>query len=170
MKSVLWVLGFIFICLNSKAQFNNLYSKQNILQALDTNNSRYILIIKNNRNCYSCFASLRPLLDTLKQGKLVDSIVAVILADSGLYNTAYEISSLKGRIDRTLYDYTIEKTTFISQKPKTTSLFKIFNIYATPAIVILNKGKFIYIPANELFLNNGLKPIILDRVIKFLKK
>ncbi|MDZ4757388.1 MAG: hypothetical protein SGJ10_04500 [Bacteroidota bacterium] len=146
----------------ANAQYDIVYNKKNLIENIDTSASSFLILLKNNRNCYNCFGELVPLFDSLKNTNSVDSFVAIILTDSEEYNT-YAVTVVNKYLDKILFDYTVEKTDFISQKPKHKSLFTQYNVYTTPALLLIKNKKVLYIPTEELF---SAKPLSLETLAK----
>ncbi len=168
MKYCFLIFLFIIFSQTTFSQNAPLYTKKNAPVYLDTLHVKYLVLLKNNRYCFNCFEELKPLFDSIKKAKIVDSIIAIILTDSCIFST-YEISSLENSIDGVLFDYTAKRTEFIAQKSKENSLFSQFQVYSSPALLLIRPGEKKYFSTEELYNSKSIDPNLFSKVNIFFK-
>lgn len=130
-----------------------------------------IYVFYNNKNCLPCFMKLKEFFTEEKFKKPQIKIYGVILADSIEKETA-----LIDHFKRTLFSYCdsiiIEKPSLSdgltpNYSSKKESLFNHFQIYSSPAIIIVSDKTYIFKTSNIFIETDKINKSILDLINKF---
>jgi hypothetical protein len=132
-----------------------LYTNLNEQIAL-SENEKYLVILKTNKNCIDCFYSINNQVMKIKSELPDTKFIVITLIDSSSlerkrnYHTA---KILLPGFDEFFFQY---------NKPDALNFFKIWKTYYSPEILIIKHGIVTHIPYTDVFTNPNLQ--ISDKV------
>ncbi|WEK21308.1 MAG: hypothetical protein P0Y49_09160 [Candidatus Pedobacter colombiensis] len=118
---------------------------------------RKIYILKNNKSCLKCFSEITNYLQSLMSQTDSIKFCSISLCDSSVFqmkNYIYENKTTMGILDNLFVFYPSVENTEPLQAPSN-SIFNLYNIDITPAIVMQYKNKLVLVRYQEMYLGSN---------------
>lgn len=158
--SLMNIILFLFV-LNAKAKTDKLneestklvfnssfYSKQN-MPFLFSDTVNYFIVLKNNKNCQSCFTIVNDYIKNVKDS-LHAHFISITLIDSTTLNRKIQEAANKKLMpdfDGFFYQY---------KNPGNNNLFNMLEINNTPELLIISNGEVFHVPYSDIFEYNTM--------------
>jgi len=119
------------------------YSREN-KQEFFSENTNYVMVLKNNRNCMNCFEQLNEYVHLNKEFLNAKFIVMALIDSTSLdrKRSFYENKKLMPDFEDVFFQY---------RGQMKSTIFDFLQSNTTPELLIINKGKIYHIPYSKIF-------------------